>query len=40
MNNAWWQQDKEFEAFNGPILMTTNCITRQRIRIRQSIQLE
>ncbi|NLY10531.1 MAG: hydroxylamine reductase [Firmicutes bacterium] len=25
--NAWWQQDKEFEAFNGPILMTTNCIT-------------
>jgi len=25
--NAWWQQDKEFESFNGPILMTTNCIT-------------
>ncbi|MBU0552366.1 hydroxylamine reductase [Myxococcota bacterium] len=25
--NAWWQQDKEFAAFNGPILMTTNCIT-------------
>ena len=24
--NAWWQQDKEFEAFNGPILMTTNCL--------------
>lgn len=24
--NAWWQQQKEFEAFNGPILMTTNCI--------------
>ncbi len=24
--NAWWQQDKEFAAFNGPILMTTNCI--------------
>ena len=19
MSNAWWQQDKEFEAFNGPI---------------------
>lgn len=24
--NAWWQQDKEFASFNGPILMTTNCI--------------
>lgn len=24
--NAWWQQKTEFEAFNGPILMTTNCI--------------
>lgn len=24
--NAWWLQTKEFEAFNGPILMTTNCI--------------
>lgn len=24
--NAWWQQDKEFEVFNGPILMTTNCL--------------
>jgi len=24
--NAWWLQNKEFESFNGPILMTTNCI--------------
>ncbi|GIO84201.1 hydroxylamine reductase [Paenibacillus faecis] len=24
--NAWWQQTTEFAAFNGPILMTTNCI--------------
>lgn len=24
--NAWWKQDKEFESFNGPILMTTNCL--------------
>ncbi len=24
--NAWWQQRKEFESFNGPILFTTNCI--------------
>ena len=25
--NSWWKQNKEFESFNGPILMTTNCIT-------------
>lgn len=25
--NSWWHQDKEFDSFNGPILMTTNCIT-------------
>ncbi|WP_394271237.1 hydroxylamine reductase [Anaerococcus nagyae] len=24
--NSWWTQNDEFEAFNGPILMTTNCI--------------
>ena len=24
--NAWWCQREEFETFNGPILMTTNCI--------------
>ncbi|MCG8564077.1 MAG: hydroxylamine reductase [Desulfobacterales bacterium] len=24
--SSWWHQNVEFEAFNGPILMTTNCI--------------
>ncbi|SFB17070.1 hydroxylamine reductase [Clostridium frigidicarnis] len=24
--NAWWKQKEEFEKFNGPIIMTTNCI--------------
>jgi hydroxylamine reductase len=23
---SWWRQNQEFESFNGPILMTTNCI--------------
>ncbi len=23
---SWWHQNKEFEAFNGPILLTTNCL--------------
>ncbi len=25
--NAWYKQGTEFASFNGPILMTTNCIT-------------
>ncbi|MFW6287778.1 MAG: hydroxylamine reductase, partial [bacterium] len=24
--NSWWKQGEEFEKFNGPILMTTNCL--------------
>jgi hydroxylamine reductase len=24
--NAWWKQGEEFASFNGPIIMTTNCI--------------
>ena len=24
--NAWWKQKEEFEKFNGPVLMTTNCV--------------
>ena len=28
--NAWWKQPEEFESFNGPILMTTNCIVPPR----------
>ncbi len=27
---SWWHQNKEFESFNGPILMTTNCIVPLR----------
>ena len=28
--SSWWNQHKEFDSFNGPILMTTNCITPVR----------
>lgn len=24
--NAWWMQDLEFASFNGPVLVTSNCI--------------
>ncbi len=27
---SWWHQNKEFETFNGPVLMTTNCIVPVR----------
>ncbi len=23
---SWWHQNQEFESFNGPILLTTNCL--------------
>ncbi len=35
--NAWWQQDKEFASFNGPILMTTNCLTPVKDAYRERI---
>ncbi|MBN1957714.1 MAG: hydroxylamine reductase [Desulfuromonadales bacterium] len=35
--NAWWLQDKEFASFNGPILMTTNCITPVKDAYRDRI---
>ncbi len=35
--NAWWQQNEEFEKFNGPILMTTNCIIPPRDSYRERV---
>lgn len=35
--NAWWKQKEEFEAFNGPILMTTNCIVPPKESYRDKI---
>lgn len=28
--NAWWKQTAEFESFNGPVLLTTNCLVPPR----------
>ena len=35
--NAWWKQTEEFERFNGPILMTTNCIVPPKDSYRDRI---
>lgn len=35
--NAWWKQREEFETFNGPILMTTNCIVPPRDSYRDRV---
>lgn len=35
--NAWWKQNEEFEKFNGPILMTTNCIIPPKESYRNRI---
>jgi hydroxylamine reductase len=34
---SWWHQPEEFEKFNGPILMTTNCIVRPKESYKQRI---
>ncbi|MBN1355116.1 hydroxylamine reductase [bacterium] len=34
---SWWRQQKEFETFNGPILMTTNCIVPVKDSYRDRI---
>jgi hydroxylamine reductase len=35
--NAWWKQNQEFESFNGPILMTTNCIVTPKASYKNRI---
>ncbi|MGB5824381.1 MAG: hydroxylamine reductase, partial [Proteocatella sp.] len=35
--NAWWKQKEEFESFNGPILMTTNCIVPPKSSYKERI---
>lgn len=35
--NAWWKQNREFESFNGPILMTTNCIVTPKASYKDRI---
>jgi hydroxylamine reductase len=35
--NAWWKQNQEFETFNGPILMTTNCIVTPKASYKDRI---
>ncbi|MBN2430845.1 MAG: hydroxylamine reductase [Acidobacteria bacterium] len=35
--SSWWNQNKEFASFNGPILMTTNCITPVRDEYKDRI---
>ena len=34
---SWWAQGPEFEKFNGPIIMTTNCIIPVRDSYRERI---
>jgi hydroxylamine reductase len=35
--NAWWNQDKEFASFNGPILMTTNCLVPPKKEYKERV---
>jgi hydroxylamine reductase len=35
--SSWWRQNQDFETFNGPILMTTNCIVPVKDSYRDRI---
>lgn len=35
--NAWWKQKEEFESFNGPILLTTNCLVPPKDSYKERI---
>ena len=35
--NAWWAQGKEFTSFNGPILMTTNCLVPPKENYKERV---
>ncbi|MHA1585192.1 MAG: hydroxylamine reductase [Promethearchaeota archaeon] len=34
---AWWQQKKEFESFNGPVLLTTNCLVPPKVSYKDRV---
>ena len=34
---AWWEQQREFENFSGPIVMTTNCIQKPTEKYKNRI---
>ena len=35
--NAWWKQQEEFDAFQGPIVMTTNCVVLPKESYRERL---
>jgi hydroxylamine reductase len=35
--NSWWKQKEEFESFNGPVLLTTNCLVPPKASYKERI---
>ena len=35
--SAWWKQQEEFEAFGGPILLTTNCLVPPKASYKERV---
>ncbi|MFO8129097.1 MAG: hydroxylamine reductase, partial [Bacteroidales bacterium] len=35
--NSWWKQKEEFEKFNGPVLLTTNCLVPPKSSYKERI---
>lgn len=34
---AWWQQKEDFENFNGPVLLTTNCLVPPKSSYKERV---
>ncbi len=35
--NSWWAQTTEFESFNGPVLLTTNCLVPPKASYKERV---
>ncbi len=35
--NSWWKQTEEFEKFNGPIILTTNCLVPPKASYKERV---
>ncbi|GAO31404.1 hydroxylamine reductase [Geofilum rubicundum JCM 15548] len=35
--NSWWAQTQEFESFNGPVLLTTNCLVPPKASYKERV---
>ncbi len=35
--SSWWEQERDFEQFNGPVLLTTNCLVPPKSSYKERV---